>query len=300
MADDWHENIVNLIQDQPRFAAELLRAADGEDYGDIAVSNAERSANALGSKATTERRADAVSALTLEFSEVDRLLVITEVQGKWSEEKNRRLLGYVSRAFEDNPDSEVELLMICRTDALARKFKQGIRVNRRWQLAPLTLSPGDLLPYRDPDDPGATPESAVLRVLLNPSPDDPESVIRTVDDLLGTIEPEVAIDYINMIADCLDENARVILESLMRTKPRPYRYHSEWTDQLRREGRQEGRQEGRLQEAREALVDVCIARSIVLGEAERALIEQCGDLDRLREWRSRARSAKHLADIFAV
>ncbi|MCH7230414.1 hypothetical protein L0U85_06025 [Glycomyces sp. L485] len=297
MAEDWHENIVNLFQERPHFTVELLKAADEGCYGDIAVTSAERSTNAVGSKATTERRADAVTALTLDFGEVKKLVVITEIQSQWSDDKQRRLLGYVARSFEDH-ECEVELLMICRTDSLARKFREGIRVNRRWLLAPLTIGPADMPPYTDPDHPEATVEGAVLRLMLNRNLEDPEPAIRTVDRFLGSMESGTATDYADMLLNCLDDKAREILEELMKTESRPY--HSEWSDKLRREGAEEGREEGRVEMSRRHLIKLCTGRSIALSDVERDRIEQCGDVDQLDRWFDRALTAGSADEVFGA
>ncbi|WP_157930578.1 hypothetical protein [Glycomyces xiaoerkulensis] len=288
MADDPHENIVNLIQTNPRFAAELLGIADRRDYGDLSITGAERSTNALGSKATTERRADAVTALTLEFSEVDRLVVITEVQNKWSEDKNRRLLGYVARAFEDHAECEVELLMVCGSDQVARKFREGVRINRRWWLTPLTVSPSDLRPITDPNDPGATPERVMLGLMLNPDPEDPEPAIDTVDQVLGTIETGAAKDCVNMLYAVVNRDVLKLLEDRMKTQTRPY--HSAWTDELRAEER--------LHVFREVLIEICDARGLDLTPEQRSTVAECTDLERLHQWRVSAFRASHAEEIF--
>jgi hypothetical protein len=297
MAGDWHESIVNLIQERPAFAFELLKLADDEDYGEDVIDGAERSTNAVGSKSTTERRADAVTKLHLLHREFANLVLICEVQSTWSDDKYRRLLGYVARAFEDHPESDVDLLIVCRTDALAKRYQHGVRINRRFRFVPLTLGPRDLRPFTDPGQPGASADAAVLRLLFHPEPDEPDLVINTVDELLGTIGEGQAADYVHMLLDLTGEQCRQLLEELMQTARRTY--HSEFTERFRREGLEQGLEQGHLESARAFLLEIFEMRGLALDEALRERIASCQDLDRLNEWRQRAKIAANAAEVFA-
>jgi hypothetical protein len=60
-----------------------------------------------------------------------------------------------------------------------------------------------------------------------------------------------------------------------------------------------GHRKGEVARARTALLTVVTARSIVLGEHDRAKIEACGDVAALDAWLARAARATTSAEIFA-
>jgi hypothetical protein len=75
-------------------------------------------------------------------------------------------------------------------------------------------------------------------------------------------------------------------------------------DDLRDEGLAKGRDEGlakgRFEGRAEALLDVLSAGGVELSEADRERIRTCRDIDQLREWLARARTASSAEDLFAT
>ncbi|MEU5875206.1 hypothetical protein AB0A73_27045 [Glycomyces sp. NPDC047369] len=202
------------------------------------------------------------------------MIVICEVQNKWSDDKYFRLPGYMSRAFEDHR-MPVSMLMICGNDHLAKRFGRGIEMGPGSTVAVATVGPAQL-PDLGSDDKPPSAEAAVLCAVLRKQPKDvPEPLfISTLDRWLGTIEdPGRAADYAMYLLTTLAKEPATLLEALMKTGDRLY--HSEFTDQLR--------EEGALAQSRAILLKILQAGGPVSDE-RRAEIESCSDLAQLDTW----------------
>lgn len=85
-----------------------------------------------------------------------------------------------------------------------------------------------------------------------------------------------------------------------------FKYHSEWADGLRSEGREQGREqglaeglvEGRLVVAREMLIETLLRRFLTIDPVQHALIETCDDLGQLKTWHYAAIDASTVDEIF--
>ncbi|MCH7229268.1 hypothetical protein L0U85_00065 [Glycomyces sp. L485] len=274
--------IVKLVQDQPEIAANLIGLADGEEHG-LRCSGAETRSCAVGSPGPVERRADGVVKLTFEggFSRI----VIVEVQNTWKQEKYYRLPGYMARAFEDYR-LPVELLLIGGTDAVARRFRNGIDLGPGNRIAIRTLGPADFPSLTDPYNP-PEPAIAILSAALGAadalhSPYEAELFASTLDEALGTIEPQRAADYTMYLLGLLKKDVGTLLETIMETKSQPY--HSAYSDRLRKEGREEGREEGGVLEARKILLTLLDASPTPVESELREQVEQCSDLRQFEAW----------------
>lgn len=282
MPGEFHEILVKLIQDRPVSVAWLLgRAGIGQESPCVGATDR---SSAVGSPGLSERRADGV--VQLDFEDRSKMIVICEVQNDWSDDKYFRLPGYMSRAFEDHK-APVSILMVCRTDYLAKRFKQGIEMGPGSTVAVATVGPAQL-PDLGSDDHPPNAETAVLSAVLRKQPKAvPEPLfISTLDRWLGTIEdPGRAADYAMYLLTTLAKEPATLLEALMKTGSRPY--HSEFTDQLREEGREKGREEGReegaVAQTRAILLKILQADGPVSDE-RRAEIETCSDLAQLDAW----------------
>ncbi|RRR98575.1 hypothetical protein [Glycomyces terrestris] len=281
MPGEFHEILVKLIQDEPESVAWLLGRAGGR-RGARCVA-AQTRTGSVGSPGPTERRADGV--VRLEFADGSQLLVVCEVQNEWSEDKYFRLPGYVSRAFEDHR-IPVSLLMICRSDSLARRFRRGIEMGPGSTVAVETVGPSQVPELGSGDEP-PTAAAAVLAAVLRKQPKHvPEPLfVSTLDAWLGTIEPGRAADYAKYLLTTLAKEPATLLEALMKTEARLY--HSEYTEELlakgREKGLEEGLEEGALRHARATLLRILEAGGPVSAERREA-IESCTDLARLDAW----------------
>jgi hypothetical protein len=291
MPGEFHEILVKLIQDEPESVAWLLSRAGGRRGAGARCVAAETRTGSVGSPGPTERRADGV--VRLRFADGSELLVVCEVQNEWSEDKYFRLPGYMARAFEDHR-IPVSLLMICRTDSLARRFRRGIEMGPGSTVAVETVGPSQV-PELGTDDKPPTAAAAVLAAVLRKYPKDvPDPLfVSTLDAWLGTIEPGRAADYANYLLSTLAKEPATLLEALMQTRSRSY--HSAFTDSLREEGREvgrkEGREEGRQEGRAEAALETNRRTLLMMLESEgpvsqerRTEIERCSDRAQLERW----------------
>jgi hypothetical protein len=286
MPGEFHEILVKLIQDEPESVPWMLGLAGGP-RGARCVS-AETRSGAVGSAGPTERRADGV--VRLGFADGTEVIVVCEVQNEWSEDKYFRLPGYMARAFEDHR-VPVLLLMLCRTDSLARRFRRGIELGPGSAVGIATVGPGnmpDLGSNEAPPNAAAAVAAAVMR--RQPKDIPVELFVSTLDRWLGTIEPGRAADYAKFLLTTLAKEPATLLEALMKTEARLY--HSEYTEELLAKGREQGRDEGALRHARATLLRMLEADGEVASQ-RRTEIEACTDLPQLDAWiTERIRPAK--------
>ncbi|WP_199034037.1 hypothetical protein [Glycomyces salinus] len=292
MPGDAHEIIVKAIQDEPLTAAWLMDLVDMDRRAEVCA-GAETRANAVGSPGLTERRADAVVKLSFPGEE-DRI-VICKVQNDWKDEKYYRLPGYMARAFEDHR-LPVELVLICPTDSLARRYWEGIYLGPENSISVHSLGPShfpQLINSSDLPTAGAAVVSAVIG--RRPKGRKAELFISTLDHWLGKIDPGRAADYTMYLLTVLTGEPAELLEALMQTKSRPY--HSEYSDRLRSEGREEGREEGAVHHARNIVIMLLENRHEGPTRRQRERVETCTDLGRLDAW-IKALSTDPEADLF--
>lgn len=310
MAGDLHQTIVNLIQDAPELSASLLARAAPEVYPPTEHVRAETACNEVGSRMTTERSADNV--VKLAWPDGYSAVVICETQNEWSDQKYLRLPGYLARAFEDHGGCDVEVLMICASDRLAARYRDGIRLNRRTRFFPLALSPSQFELLSDPEAPGASAEMAAVALLLNRKTEPDMQVISTLDALLAKIDATRGAQIAEAVMALRGGVAQTLLEEIMTAQT--YEYHSEFADRLRAEGRDEGRDEGRAEgrfegraegraegatgEARRMFYLAVEGLGLTLSRADRERVEACQDPMQIERWLRKALKASTSAELF--
>lgn len=277
MPGEFHEILVKLIQDEPASVPWMLALAGGPRGANCV--KAEARSGAVGSSGPTECRADGV--VRLGFADGAELIVVCEVQNEWSEDKYHRLPGYVARAFEEYR-VPVVLLMVCRSDALARRFRRGISTGPDSILAVATVGPGDM-PDLGSDEAPPNAAAAVAAAVMRRQPRTipTELFVSTLDRWLGTIEPGRAAGYAKFLLTTLAKEPATLLEALMKTEAR--RYHSEYTEELLAKGREQGLDEGAVRYARATLLRMLEAEGEVSAE-RRTEVESCADLAQLDAW----------------
>ncbi|GAB3992501.1 hypothetical protein GCM10029992_01640 [Glycomyces albus] len=221
-------------------------------------------------------------------------------QNEWSDEKYLRLPGYLARAFEDHGGCDVEVLMICASDRLAARYRDGIRLNRRTRFFPLALSPSA---------PGASAEMAAVALLLNRKTEPGMQVISTLDALLAEIDATRGAQIAEAVMALRGGVAQTLLEEIMTAQT--YEYHSEFADRLRAEGRDEGRAEGRFEgraegraegatgEARRMFYLAVEGLGLTLSRADRERVEACQDPTQIERWLRKALKASNSAELFS-
>lgn len=229
MPGAFHEILVRLIRDEPAAVPWMLGLAGGP-RGARCV---DADIRPVGSPGPTGRRADGV--VRLRFADASELIVVCEVQSEWSVDKCFRLPGYMADAFEAHR-LPVVLLMVCRTDSLARRFRRGIGIGPGSAVAVMTVGPADFPELGSDEKPPGAAAAVACAVMRKRPKDVPEPLfVATLDQWLGTIEPGRAAGYAKYLLAVLAKEPATLLEALMRTESR--RYHSEYTEQLLAAGR---------------------------------------------------------------
>ena len=293
MPGEAHELIVQVLQDEPLTAAWLMDLAD-DDRRFAVCTGAETRSTSVGSLGRTERRADVM--VTLSFPNEDDRIVIIEVQNEWKDEKHFRLPGYMTRAFEDHR-LPIELVLVCPDDAVARKYRKGIRLGPDNTIKVHAVGTSDFPEAADAELLPTT-AAAIVTTVYGKTPKGPkaELFISTLDRRLGTIEPGRAADYIKTLLTILEDEPARMLEELMRTQTRPY--HSEYSDSLRAEGIEVGVERGAIQHARRALVLVLEGTPSGITDDQRQRIERCTDLELLDTWLVKASQQQGSGGLF--
>jgi hypothetical protein len=320
MAGDWHETLAALIADDPSICWELLAIGEAkaepictdrwhqrrpEDGGeaDSAVdelTDAWTRAESVGAPIHVERRID--RTVELAFAKGDNLIVAGEVQTGWSDEKMFRLPGYVAKLFQDH-QKQVELVILCKTDGLARRYRNGIWMGVRSVVMPIAVGPRDLEPITHPNSSGQSVQLMVATMLLRGAQDmksDPEVIVELVAARLDTIKAELAGVYAVYLTRLVSEQFAILLEETMKTRSKPW--HNEYFSRVHEDGvergREVGREEGRLAQGRITLLALLGSRGIPVSTRFRSRIEFCSDLDQLEAWTMRAVHVRSCEELF--
>ncbi|WP_199036982.1 hypothetical protein [Glycomyces salinus] len=251
--------------------------------------------------------------IRLVFPDKTERVIVWEVQSEWTKAKYFRLPGYVARIFEDYR-CQVELLMICKTDALAERYREGIRLGDHSVVMPSAIGPGDLLPITEPESRGQSAHRSVATLLMQGKPNDEfetTKVAAVLADGFATIDPEQAGDYAYILTRVIGEEFEVTMEATKKgTDPEWWdRYVAkmagegrqkaldEGLDRGMRTGFQLGREDG-LEKGRNALLRALNSLGIEVGSEARQRIETCSDLESLLSWMERAHSVRSVDELF--
>ncbi|THV30658.1 hypothetical protein [Glycomyces paridis] len=323
MPGDWHETLAALIADNPELSWELLEIgeaksvpictdqwhrandspkSDGEDAAP--PSGAWTRAESLGAPIHNERRTD--RTVEIGFAGADGLIVVGEVQSGWSDKKMFRLPGYVAKAFQDH-EKQVELVIVCKTDALARRYRKGIWMGVRSVVTPIAVGSQDLPPITDPSAANQSVQMSVATLLVRGDQDmarDPQGTIAAILAKLDTIDEERAGDYAHYLTRLVSDEFAEIMEESMDTERKPWhsayytRVHQDGVDEGLEAGREEGREEGRLVQARLMLLRVLEGLGVPVSAKDRSRVEFCRDLDRLEAWTAKAVRVRSCKELF--
>ena len=334
MAGDWHELVAKLILDNPNLAWELYEVgrervipvctdawhqADsgrGRPVKTEVHTEAETRAESVGAPIMRERRTDRI--VELGFRDGSKTMVICEVQTSWSDEKARRLPGYVARVHEDY-DTPVELLMICKKDKLASRYREGLWLGPHSVVTPVAVGPSDLARIFDAEAEGQSPQMTVLTLLMQPLPESRKELKQLVSVLstqLAAIDMERSSDYTYYLNRLKGEELMVVMEEIVSREADPEwwrrakaRMAGEGRDEALAEGLERGMVRGMelgaekarakaLVRERTILFNVLDRLGIEAGEAARTRIETCDDPDLLANWVTRALKASDIDEVF--
>ncbi len=317
MAGDWHETVAALIADDPGLAWELLtlgeekarpvctdpwhRASPDQVGSPRGPESGWTRAESIGAPIHHERRVDRV--VEFAFAEGDNLIVLSEVQSGWTDEKMFRLPGYVAKAFQDH-EKQVELVIVCKSDALAERYRQGIWMGTRSVVTPIAVGPDDFPPIGHQLMRDRSVQFHLAALLVRGIREDDQSVEKTVAVIaegLTTINTERAADYVYYLTRLVGDEFTRIMEADMETESRTW--HNSYFTRVRedgvKEGVEKGLEEGRLIGERQIVVSLLEAYGVDTSLEQLSRIATCKDSDQLKLWAARASRVRTCDELFA-
>ena len=219
MPPDFYDVLVPLIEEEPHAAGWMLGLAGGRYAGPPIVA-----AETL-SKPAWPRWPDPHDAdveVRLGFGGGAERVVVCKVVAEWSEQVRGSLPAIVGFAFE-RYRVPVSALLVCRTDALARRYGQGVEVGPGNITMPTAVGPEDfpdLLAGAGPWNAGKAVASAALRGKPNDGSD--ELFAATLDRWLGEIETERAAAYAGSLLRLLARRPARLLGGVIESGAKAY------------------------------------------------------------------------------
>lgn len=230
-----HETLLNLFQNNPALAPELLREAlhaQIPDYTDVCINSAD-----LTDIQPAEYRADLVIILA---KKKPVLGIVFEVQ--ISPDKHKR---YAWPAYVVNLRARLRcpvcLLVLAADEAVARWASKPVELGGESRFVPWVLRPSAVPEITDIERAKEYPELAVLSVIAHAEDPDTEKVKqigRVATKATRELDPERSMFYYDLIQHYLPEAARQALQSMDMSK---YEYKSEFARRYFGQGETEGR-----------------------------------------------------------
>jgi hypothetical protein len=151
------------------------------------------------------------------------------------------------------------------------------------------------------DEAERAPELAVLSALAHgQEPNGVDVAVAAIKATKGS-EEERAGFYYDLVVAALNEAARRVLESLMKSVPDGYQPSEESKKffEFMRKRDAEAEAKGKAEGKAEAVLSVLAARGIAVSDAERGRISSCSDGEMLQRWIERAVHATSVADVLS-
>jgi hypothetical protein len=189
MPPAFYDVLVPLIEEEPHSAGWMLGLSRGRYSGPRIESGVTVSGSAWP-RWPDPNVADV--EVRLAFAEGTERVVVCKVVAEWSEQVHWSLPAIVGFAFEQHR-LPVSALLVCRTNALARRYRQGVEVGPGNVMAVTAVGPGDfpdLVTGPGPWNAGMAVAAAALR--RKPVNDMNDLFAATLDRRLAELEPERA------------------------------------------------------------------------------------------------------------
>jgi hypothetical protein len=280
MASLTHEELVELLRADPRIAVELVR-----NSGRVALpffSSLELRPGELRELLPTERRVDVVILL---LDGVPVCVLLVEVQTSIDPGKKRTWPYYLTALRAEYECPVILVVLSPHADVRAWASEPISTGHPGFELKPVVVGPGEVPRVENEAEARQAPYRAVLSALMHVQEEGAEKVALAA--FVGVEELEQAEErdmWRELVAQALQSNevARKALEAMMNVET--WREKSIWFQDGRKEGFQDGRKEGKVEEAREAVKDLCEILAIELG-AERLQALEAMDLPALASLR---------------
>lgn len=302
MPSHLHDALVELVREQPRFAAHLLRSVIGlEEIGEPVLRKSSESATDLQ---PPELRTDAVFELRDRAGNLQRA-VIFEVQLEWSADKRYSWPAYLA-VLRRQLRCPVALVILTMKASVARRLSEPIDLDGVGgsRVTPLVVGPTDVPVVMDQDRADAMPELAVLSVVAHADTPQAAEIGRCALAASAKLDDHRAAFYADIVFAYISEAARVHLEAIMGLEN--YKFQSDFAKRFVAEGLAEGLAKGLAEgltkgEAKgrqSTLLAILDARGLVLSETQLARIEACADIEVLERWARAAAVATSTDLIF--
>ncbi|WP_214408766.1 hypothetical protein [Sphaerisporangium fuscum] len=214
-----HEILLELIQERPSLAADLLEFVQPGAVPAFSMARVE--SGDLKEHTPTEYRADTV--VSLHSGERSVTALIVEVQRGKDTNKHWSWPAYLA-TLRARLRCPVMLLVVSPSRQGARWCGSPIPLGHPGLvLTPLVLGPDEVPVIIDPDQAQANPELSVLSALLHSRDPEAEKVLAAMLDGLEHIELEQAQGYIDEVLAILPSVARRLLEAMLSTRTREYK-----------------------------------------------------------------------------
>jgi hypothetical protein len=218
MPPAFYDVLVPLIEEEPLTAGWMLGLAGGRYTGPP-----------IAAAATVSRPAwprwpdphDADLEVRLAFADGSERVVVCKVVSEWSEQMHCSLPAIVGFAFEQHR-LPVSALLVCRTDTLAGKFREGVEVGPGSITAVTAVGPGDfpdLVTGAGPSDAVKAVASAAVRA---PQDGSEERFAAMLDRRLAEFEPDRAATYARGLLKLLAGRPARLLGRIIETGTEAY------------------------------------------------------------------------------
>jgi hypothetical protein len=218
MPPAFYDVLVPLIEEQPLTAGWMLGLAGGRYIGPpIATA-------AIVSKPAWPRWPDPHDAdleVRLVFADGAERVVVCKVVSEWSEQLRCSLPAIAGFAFEQHR-LPVSALLVCRTDALAGMFREGVEVGPGSITAVTAVGPEDfpdLVTGAGPWDAARAVASAVVR---GPHEGSEERFAAMLDRRLAELETDSAAAYAEGLLGLLASRPAGLLGRIIETGTEAY------------------------------------------------------------------------------
>jgi hypothetical protein len=214
-----YDLFVPLIEDEPQSAGWMLGLSGGRFSGPPIIS-AETLSKPAWPRWPDPHDADVEVRLAL--ADGSERIAVCKVVTEWSEQVHCSLPAIVGFAFEQHR-LPVSALLVCRTDALARRYRKGVAAGPGSVTAVAAVGPGDfpdLLTGPGPWNAGMAVASAAARRKPTNGLDD--LFAATLDRWLAEFEDEQAADYAVNLLGLLAKQPAQLLRGVLESGTKPY------------------------------------------------------------------------------
>ncbi len=193
----------------------------------------------------------------------------------------------------------VVLLAFCPDERTARRVALPVETGHPdFVFRPRTYWPGMLPAITTVAEADRWPELALLSAPGHLSDPERRNVLTMVLEAMHHLEPDLRVHYHDYISTCVPDRYRKEWEELVAMAIENYHWESDFAHEHQAIGRAEGRAEALAG----SVLRILDRRGLAVGEADRARVTGCSDLDQLMHWLDLALvvdSAKQIFDLDA-